>query len=230
MVEKTVAYEVNGRQFEGKIVYDDSVKTRRPAVYFRSMTEDFSRFFKPGRVHRQIYTDPAIFELEMERIFGARLDLHRPRKPGEEARRLFRHADRPPAGGDDARRERRAARDPQPVRPSRRHGGGDRKGQRPTNSPAAITAGPIISTAGSRRVPLNHGYPRDFEAERPEDGDAARCARVKSYRGFVFASEAADGPSLEESLGHMTHVARRHDRPRAGRRDRGGRRRVQARL
>ena len=27
--------------------------------------------------------------------------------------------------------------------------------------------------------------------------------RVKSYRGFVFASEAADGPSLEESLGHM---------------------------
>ena len=29
-------------------------------------------------------------------------------------------------------------------------------------------------------------------------------ARVKSYRGFVFASEAADGPTLEELLGHMT--------------------------
>jgi phenylpropionate dioxygenase-like ring-hydroxylating dioxygenase large terminal subunit len=28
--------------------------------------------------------------------------------------------------------------------------------------------------------------------------------RVKSYRGFVFASEASDGPSLEEWLGHMT--------------------------
>ena len=28
--------------------------------------------------------------------------------------------------------------------------------------------------------------------------------RVTSYRGFVFASEADDGPSLEESLGHMT--------------------------
>ena len=28
--------------------------------------------------------------------------------------------------------------------------------------------------------------------------------RVTSYRGFVFASGAGDGPSLEESLGHMT--------------------------
>ncbi len=28
-------------------------------------------------------------------------------------------------------------------------------------------------------------------------------ARVKSYRGFVFASEAEDGPDLEEFLGHM---------------------------
>jgi dienelactone hydrolase len=35
MVEKKVPYEVNGRQFEGKIVYDDSVKTRRPAVYMQ---------------------------------------------------------------------------------------------------------------------------------------------------------------------------------------------------
>ena len=31
---------------------------------------DVSQFIQPGRVHRQIYTDPAIFELELERIFG----------------------------------------------------------------------------------------------------------------------------------------------------------------
>ena len=36
-----------------------------------SSDQDFSRFFKPGCVHRQLYTDPAIFELEMARIFGA---------------------------------------------------------------------------------------------------------------------------------------------------------------
>ena len=35
------------------------------------MTEDLSRFVEPGRVHRRIYTDPAIFERELERIFGA---------------------------------------------------------------------------------------------------------------------------------------------------------------
>jgi phenylpropionate dioxygenase-like ring-hydroxylating dioxygenase large terminal subunit len=35
------------------------------------MTDQLSRFVQPGRVHRQIYTDPAIFELELERIFGA---------------------------------------------------------------------------------------------------------------------------------------------------------------
>src|SRR5947199_6804297 len=35
MVEKTVPYEVDGRSFEGKLVYDDSVKGKRPAVYMQ---------------------------------------------------------------------------------------------------------------------------------------------------------------------------------------------------
>ena len=35
MVEKRVPYEVNGRQFEGMLVYDDSVKTKRPAIYMQ---------------------------------------------------------------------------------------------------------------------------------------------------------------------------------------------------
>lgn len=33
MVEKKVPYQVNGRQFEGMLVYDDSVKGKRPAVF-----------------------------------------------------------------------------------------------------------------------------------------------------------------------------------------------------
>ena len=35
MVEHKVAYQVNGRQFEGMIVYDDSVKTKRPAIFMQ---------------------------------------------------------------------------------------------------------------------------------------------------------------------------------------------------
>ena len=31
------------------------------------MMQNLAAYFQPGRVHRQIYTDPAIFDLEMER-------------------------------------------------------------------------------------------------------------------------------------------------------------------
>ena len=35
MVEKKVPYEVNGRRFEGVLVYDDSVKTKRVPIYMQ---------------------------------------------------------------------------------------------------------------------------------------------------------------------------------------------------
>jgi dienelactone hydrolase len=35
MVEKKVPYQINGKQFEGMIVYDDSVKARRPAIFMQ---------------------------------------------------------------------------------------------------------------------------------------------------------------------------------------------------
>ncbi|HXS40081.1 MAG TPA: dienelactone hydrolase family protein [Stellaceae bacterium] len=35
MVEKKVPYEANGRKFEGMIVYDDSVKAKRPALFMQ---------------------------------------------------------------------------------------------------------------------------------------------------------------------------------------------------
>ena len=35
MAEKSVAYQVDGRQFAGMIVYDDSVKTKRPLVFMQ---------------------------------------------------------------------------------------------------------------------------------------------------------------------------------------------------
>ena len=35
MIEKKVPYQHDGRQFEGLIVYDDSVKTKRPAIFMQ---------------------------------------------------------------------------------------------------------------------------------------------------------------------------------------------------
>jgi len=35
MAEKKVPYQVNGRQFEGMIVYDDGVTTKRPAIFMQ---------------------------------------------------------------------------------------------------------------------------------------------------------------------------------------------------
>ena len=32
--------------------------------------DDIAALIEPGRVHRDVYTDPDVFELEMERIFG----------------------------------------------------------------------------------------------------------------------------------------------------------------
>ena len=32
--------------------------------------DDIARLVEPDRVHRSVYTDPAIFDLEMERVFG----------------------------------------------------------------------------------------------------------------------------------------------------------------
>ena len=43
------------------------------------------------RVHRSLYLDPEVFDLEMHKIFGATLGLCRARKPGAEARRLHHH-------------------------------------------------------------------------------------------------------------------------------------------
>ena len=152
-------------------------------------------------MHRQLLADPAIFELEMKRIFGAAWIYigheSRVKKPGDYfATQIGRH---PVVMTRDENGELRV------IRNQCAHRGAmvvaTEKG-----SAAEFTCcyhGWTYHLDGRlKAVPLNHGYPRDFKVGDPK----MRCsgARVKSYRGFVFASEAADGPDLEESLGHMT--------------------------
>ena len=37
---------------------------------FDGSVSDINDLIEPGRVHRNVYTDPDLFELEMDRIFG----------------------------------------------------------------------------------------------------------------------------------------------------------------
>ena len=53
-----------------------------------------------------------------------------------------------------------------------------------------------------KSAPLLHDYPRHFDPTDPRTA-MVRVPRVASYRGFVFASLAPAGQSLEEFLGYM---------------------------
>ena len=163
---------------------------------------ELARLIAPGRVHRRLYTDPAIFELEMERIFGAAWlyvgHESQIKKPGDYfATRMGR----------------------KPVVLVR----DDEGTVRVIHNQCAHRGAMVVATDKGnaaeftccyhgwtyhldgrvKAVPLNHGYPQGFDPRDPKIG-MLPVPRAKSYRGFIFASGASDGPSLEDSLGHMT--------------------------
>jgi phenylpropionate dioxygenase-like ring-hydroxylating dioxygenase large terminal subunit len=165
-------------------------------------TETLRRLVQPGKVHRSLYTDPAIFALEMERIFG-RTWLY------------VGHESQVSSPGDFI-----ATRlGPKPVVMSRHTDGriyviANQCAHRGAQVVAAESGncrefrccyhGWSYHTDGRlKQVPLIHGYPKSFD---PRNADAAmmQVPRLASYRGFVFASLAADGPSLEDFLGPIT--------------------------
>jgi phenylpropionate dioxygenase-like ring-hydroxylating dioxygenase large terminal subunit len=163
---------------------------------------ELDRLIAPGRVQRRIYTDPAIFELEMERIFGAAWIYigheSQIKRPGDYfATRMGR----------------------KPVVLVRDQEGAVRVIHNQCAHRGALVVATDQGNAAEftccyhgwtyhldgriKAVPLNHGYPQDFDPKNPKMA-MLPVPRVKSYRGFVFASEASDGESLEEWLGHMT--------------------------
>jgi len=152
------------------------------------------------RVHRSVYTDPAIFALEMERIFSRAWvyvghDSQVP-EPGDFVTLMI--------GG-------------QPVVMSRHTDGKvyvlyNRCGHRgariciENQGHADIFRcayhGWTFKTDGSLdAVAMPRGYGESFDASNPALG-MGRLPRVENYRGFVFASLAADGPDLATHLGH----------------------------
>ena len=161
---------------------------------------DIRDLVRPGRVHRRLYTDPEIFERELEKIFGRSWIYvgHESQVPepgdfyatriGRQPVVMVRHGD----GSVRVLHNRCAHRGAQVV--------GVERGR--AEAFVCCYHGWTYETDGRlRSAPLDHGYPPHFDAGA---AGMAAAARVEAYRGFVFASLAAGGPGLAEFLGRMT--------------------------
>ncbi len=152
------------------------------------------------RVHRSIYTDPAIFDLEMQRIFGR-------------AWVYIGHKSQVPKAGDYVTARIGAV----PVVLSRHKDGQVHVLFNSCGHRGAIVCneergnvklfrcayhGWTFDTNGDLdAISMRNGYGPSMDLANPALG-MGRVPRMESYRGFVFASLVSSGKSLEEYLGH----------------------------
>ena len=163
---------------------------------------DIESLVETDRVHRRVYTDPGIFALEMERIFGRAWILvghdSQIREPGDWIRAGIGLRDVVMIRGMDG--EIRVLHNRCPHRgmtvcvPPK---GSGRRLVCPYHGWAFDTAGKLLG------VPQPGGYDGGFDIEEARRSMAA-VARVATHRGFVFASLVAEGPSLPEYLGEIS--------------------------
>jgi len=161
----------------------------------------YAELVKADEVHRRLFTDPAIFEEELHRIFGR-------------AWVFVGHESEVPNPGDY--KTDRIAR--QPIVMTRhtdgkvhvlyntcRHRGATvcQAPQGNATSLRCIYHGWSYNNAGELvGVPLRHAFSSDFD---PADYGLVPLPRVSSYQGFVFASLSREGPDLDEHLGRARH-------------------------
>jgi len=164
--------------------------------------EGLLQLVQPARVHRSLYTDPAIFELELARIFGTAWIYvgHESQIRNSGDYFCTRIGRKPVVVVRDAAGKLRvlhnqcAHRGAMVVASDKGH----------TDEFQCCYHGWTYHLDGRlKAVPLQHGYPADFDPKNSKTS-MLPAARVASYRGFIFVSDAADGPSLEDSLGYMT--------------------------
>ncbi len=154
---------------------------------------------RPDRVHRSVYIDRDVFELEIERLFGqAWLFVgHESQvaKPGDfYCTRLGRQPVIMVRGADGAVRVLHNRCAHRGLMVCAEESGSAKHFRCAYHGWTYATDGRLIS------VPLKEGYAGGFEKEMPELG-LRPVPRVEAYRGFVFAGLSASGPALLDWLG-----------------------------
>lgn len=157
---------------------------------------DWDRLIEPGRVHGSLYYDPEIFRMELEKIW-------------------FRtwvyvgHESEVPNPNDFVTKSI----GPMPVLLVR-----DRKGQiqlllnrcpHRGNAVCVMEKGNRASftcpyhswTFSNDGQLIGYAFPDGYRDVEKSELGLARVPRFESYRGFIFASMAEEGPTLEEHLG-----------------------------
>lgn len=166
-----------------------------------SRASNAQALMRPGAVHRAVYTDPAIFKLEQERVFrrawlyvGHESEV---RNPGDYTLAMLGPDEvilvRDRNGELRLLHNRCAHRGAQVASAPR---GNARQFRCPYHSWSYRTDGSLIG------VPHPQGYAPELCVDDPALG-LAKVPRVESYRGFVFGSHAAAGMSLRDSLGGL---------------------------
>ena len=166
---------------------------------FDGTTDEISKLIEPGRVHRRVYTDSDIFELEMERIFGRAWMFagHSSQIPnpgdyvtsdiGRQPIIFIRHKD----GKPQVLLNRCAHRGPKVC-------------NEPCGNVKALTClyhGWTYDTDGTLLdVSMPEGSASHF---RKSEFGLAKAPRMGEYRGFIFVSLAEKGVSFDEFLGPM---------------------------
>jgi phenylpropionate dioxygenase-like ring-hydroxylating dioxygenase large terminal subunit len=162
-------------------------------------SQDFSSLVTEQSVHRSVYTDPAVFAAEQDRIFrrawlyvGHESQVARTgdwilTRLGPDEMILIRGQQ-----GELSLLHNRC-----PHRGSRLVAG--ERGSSP-NLVCPYHAWSFDSTGRITGMPLPEGYRPGFMDDSAARS-IARAPRVESYRGFVFGSHSATGPSLTQFLG-----------------------------
>lgn len=162
---------------------------------------DIDRLVEPDRVHRRVYTDPEIFELEIKHIWE-RIWVycgHESQIPEVGDYYTFQIGRQPMLMVRDQDRTVRVLFNRCP------HRGvmicGNQRGNAKRGLICSYHAWSFHLNGKLRAVPLIRGYEGTRWCADDPQFSMKPAPRVASYRGFVFASLAADGPSLKEFLG-----------------------------